>query len=331
MRDLRTLALATAAFLLIAFGIVAQVFAGTVTLRPEARVEGESLRLKHIFEGIANGGETVISTAPRPGQSFELDAPTLARIASRNGLDWKPNDGGESIRVVRASREIDGAAVEAVIADAVAERMASSDIELELNGEWPSVVAPAEAVDGPVLLDLKVEPRSGRFVALVAGVRGATAEEQVKIAGQMVRTENIPVPARSIAVGEVIGEADLQWRRFRADRLGQDPVLNADAILGKAPRRALRPGIPVRAADLVVPLVIQKGAPVTMIYSAPGIHLTMVGRALEAGANGQWIRVLNPQSKMVAYGAVSPDGTVLVTPGAPAGQLALDTKDGERW
>lgn len=331
MRDLRTFALATAAFALIAVGIVAQVFAASVTLRPESSVEGESVRLADLFEGVTKDGDAVIAAAPRPGQTVVFDAVTLTRLAERHDLDWRPRHAEESAAVSRATREIDGAEIEAQVSEALAERLLSSAFEIELGGPWPTLLAPAETTESAQILDLKVDSRSGRFVAQVGAARGVPADEQAKIAGRVVHTETIPVPIRAIAANEVIGDADIEWRKFRGDRLGQDPVLNADAIIGKAPRRALRPGLPVRASELAVPLIVQKGAPVTVVYVGPGIQLTMVGRALEGGAMGQWIRVLNPQSKLVAYGAVSPDGTVQVSTGAPAGQVALDANDGEIW
>lgn len=331
MKDVRTIALAAAAFLLIAAGIVAQALAGAVTLRPLVSIEGESVRLADLFDGLAGGGETVVASAPRPGQSVVFDAATLIRLAERHALDWRPHDGAASATVTRAAREIEGAEIEALVTEALAERLLSSEFEIELSGAWPTLVAPTDPDQGPRLLDLRLDSRSGRFVAQIGTAPGASATEPVKLAGRVIPTETIPVPGRSIGAGEVITEADIEWRRFRADRLGQDPVLNADAIVGKAPRRALRPGVPVRASELAVPLVVQKGAPVTMVYAAPGIQLTMVGRALDGGAEGQWIRVLNPQSKLVAYGAVAPDGTVMVSTGAPSGQVAHDSNEGEVW
>ncbi len=331
MTNFRTFALAAAAFVLFTAGIVAQVFAATVTLRPVINVEGETVRLGDLFEGIAGGADIVIAAAPRPGQSNVLDAATLKQLAQRHGLEWRPYDDAQSATITRLSREIDGSEIEALMIEALSERLLSSDFEIELSSAWPSLVTAIDANEGPELVDLKLDNRSGRFTAQLGLARGAPADQLIKIAGRVVRTETIPVPSRSIAAGEVIAEGDIDWQRFRADRLGQNPVLNAEAIVGKAPRRALRPGVPVRASELMVPLVVQKGTPVTMVYIAPGIHLSMVGRALEGGFEGQMIKVLNPQSKLVSYGAVAADGTVQVTNGAPAGQAALDSVEGESW
>jgi len=269
MRNLKSLAFAAAAFLLIAGGIVAQVFSAGAA-EPEAAARAET-------------------------------------------------------------RTIQGGEVEALLSEAVAERLLTTEFEIEMMGGWPSLAAPAAALDGPALLDLKIEPRTGRFQALVAGWAKAPASAQARLAGRIVRIESIPVPVRSIGAGEVIRDADLEWRRFPSGSLGQDPVLSAEAIIGKTPRRALRAGQPVRSGDLAVPLVVEKNAPVAMVYVAPGIQLTMMGKALEGGAAGQWIRVLNPQSKQIAYGTVTAEGLVTVSADGFGGETVQGMNEGEIW
>jgi flagellar basal body P-ring formation protein FlgA len=49
------------------------------------------------------------------------------------------------------------------------------------------------------------------------------------------------------------------------------------------------------------------------VFEAPGILLTIRGKALEAGAHGDLINVLNVQSKRTVQGTVSGPGRVTVT------------------
>lgn len=267
MSKLKSVGLAAAAFLLVAGGIVAQVFAASAVVGPEP--------------------------------------------------------------VAQAPRAVDGSEIEALVSEAVADRLLTTEFEIEMTGGWPSLAVPPEAAGGPVVLELKIEPRTGRFQAQVAGWPGAPESARLRLGGRIVRTESIPVPVRTIGAGEVIREGDLEWRRFPSGQLGQDPVLSADAIVGKTPRRTLRAGQPVRAGELTVPLMVEKNAPVTMVYVAPGIQLTMMGKALEGGAAGQWIRVLNPQSKQIAYGTVTAEGLVMVGSGTLGGEVALGMNQGE--
>ena len=57
--------------------------------------------------------------------------------------------------------------------------------------------------------------------------------------------------------------------------------------------------MPLPLADLVVPTLVKRDARVVMLAEGPGLSLTAEGRALESGASGEHIRVLNPASRAV--------------------------------
>jgi flagella basal body P-ring formation protein FlgA len=70
----------------------------------------------------------------------------------------------------------------------------------------------------------------------------------------------------------------------------------------------LRSGQPLQSSDIERPIVIAKGALVTITYEVPGLSLSDQGRALEPGAIGDTISVLNPGShKTLLATVVSPD------------------------
>jgi flagellar basal body P-ring formation protein FlgA len=55
---------------------------------------------------------------------------------------------------------------------------------------------------------------------------------------------------------------------------------------------------------------------VVMLLDSPGIALSAEGQALDAGAEGDHIRVQNPVSHAVVQAQVMADGRVRVAPGA---------------
>lgn len=324
-----SLAFAVAAFCLIAGGIVAQALAATVTLRESVTIERNTILLSDLFEGVPAERSPDIGKAPRAGETFTFDAEALSRLSARHGLEWKPSDASVQVAVTRAGQTINGETIEAVVHEAVADRLMSASFEFEIGGGWPSFIAPTEAMDAPALIDLRHDERSGRFTATLGAFENSPADEQVKVVGRVIRTESVPMPIRAIAPGSRITERDLEWRSVRIDRMPQDPVLSADGIVGKAAKRPLKPGQLVRAADLIDPIVVAKGAPVTVVYSTQGIQLTMLGKAIEDGAVGQTVRVLNPQSRLVAVGVVSNDGSVHVGPMLKTAGLAPLAMQGE--
>jgi flagellar basal body P-ring formation protein FlgA len=79
-------------------------------------------------------------------------------------------------------------------------------------------------------------------------------------------------------------------------------------------------GTPLRNADLMKPEIVQKNDTVMLHYEVPGIVLTLRGKALESGAEGDMISVLNVNSKRTIQGIVTGPGRVTVS--APNTALA---------
>ena len=65
------------------------------------------------------------------------------------------------------------------------------------------------------------------------------------------------------------------------------------------------------------PQIVQRNEAVTIMYEVPGIRLTVRGKALEAGALGDIISVLNIQSNRTVQGTVSGPGRVTMAATTP--------------
>ncbi len=75
-------------------------------------------------------------------------------------------------------------------------------------------------------------------------------------------------------------------------------------------------------ADLAKPDLVQRDQSVTLIYESPGLYLTIRGKALENGTEGDVVNVINLQSKRTVSGTVIGRGQVSIsvaTPRLPAG------------
>jgi flagella basal body P-ring formation protein FlgA len=131
-------------------------------------------------------------------------------------------------------------------------------------------------------------------------------------------TIDIVVPAHDIARGAIVTAADLAYKPLPASQIGDSVVRNAADLEGQEARRSLRAGEPLRLADVRHPVLVAKGATVTMIFEAPGISLSATGRALAEGGEGDSITVLNPVSYRQVQATVIAPGTVRVGNVAPA-------------
>ena len=132
-----------------------------------------------------------------------------------------------------------------------------------------------------------------------------------RFTGSAVETVEAAVLTHPLARGEVIRASHFTLeRRPKAEFTGEAPAAD---VIGLAARRPVRAGQPLRNADLMKPELVQRNDNITLIYEAPGMFLTMRGKALESGAQGDTVNVQNVHSKRTVQGTVTAQGRVTVT------------------
>lgn len=123
-------------------------------------------------------------------------------------------------------------------------------------------------------------------------------------------TVRIVVPAHDIARGDVIGESDLTYTTVDGNALMSGVPTKMEEIKGMQARRVLSAGQPFRSDDVRRPIVITKGQTVTMQFSAPGVELVAMGRAMSEGGIGDTVTIQNPASFRMISATVTAPGTV---------------------
>ena len=118
--------------------------------------------------------------------------------------------------------------------------------------------------------------------------------------------------------GDEIRSADVAWQRIRADRSHRGLAHEIAGVVGKSPRRPISIGQPIRLSDLREPVAVAKNSLVVIRLVTSSMTLTAQGRALEDGAAGTAIRVMNTKSNAVINATVVRAGMVEVAtlPGA---------------
>jgi flagella basal body P-ring formation protein FlgA len=128
----------------------------------------------------------------------------------------------------------------------------------------------------------------------------------------------IVVPAHDIARGQTIMDSDLTFATVPGTALMAGTVTTLAAIKDMEARRMLHAGEALRADDVRHPVVVTKGQAITMLFHAPGVDLTAMGRAMGEGGVGDTITVQNPSSFRMINGVISGPGTVTATgPASP--------------
>jgi flagella basal body P-ring formation protein FlgA len=113
--------------------------------------------------------------------------------------------------------------------------------------------------------------QSGRFVIRLQN-------SQAAIMGTAKTVTSFPVLTRYIERGEIIHETDIAYVESAEARAGMF-VQDAADLIGMEARRPLRPQSPLRSSDVTAPVLIKKGALITLTYAIEGLRLSHQGVA----------------------------------------------------
>jgi flagella basal body P-ring formation protein FlgA len=281
-----------------------------VRLRAEPAVAGATITIGDLFDGAGAAAATTVLPSPPLGESLLIGARSLEALLAKNGLEWPDAGAAQTVRIVRLARDIRGDE----IAKAITTRLShDTGRSLDIRPLASGLVlhASAASAGAPEAEILSFDNATGRFDATVR-VAGAPPLRITGIADEVL---SVPVLARPYQRGETIAEADLAWQNLRIASLGRSVITDAKNLVGLAAKRPLRSGQPLQSSDIERPVVVAKGALVTITYEVPGLSLSDQGRALEPGAIGDTISVLNPGSHRTLLATVVSAGRVRLVPG----------------
>lgn len=311
---MRLLLLATALLSLLAPAAAQDVFRAPV-LRASITVSGGVVRVGDFVSNSGAAAQIPLFRAPNPGSIGTLPVEqVLAALRQHNVIGVDTQDIAE-VEVTRASRAVAEDEVRARIARSLAHRNGlgdAADITVTFDRDVATLQFDATAGEMEVT-SLRYSPASHRFdvtFALATDTRGTPI--RLRFTGTAIETAEVAVTARTIERGEILKTSDVVTERRPKYELQGDSVSLAQTI-GLAAKRPLRAGQPLRVVDLAKPELVAKDQSVTIIFEIPGIHLTMRGKAMESGAQGDVVNVLNLQSKRVIQGTVAGPGQIKAT------------------
>ena len=117
------------------------------------------------------------------------------------------------------------------------------------------------------------------------------------------------VPTRTIRAHAIIEAEDVALKNLQAP---QGFARLAD-VIGQEARVVLYPGRAILISDIGPPALVTRNQIVRLAYAGQGIEITTEGRALERGALGDHIRIMNLASRATIIGQVRADGTIAVS------------------
>lgn len=285
-------------------------------LKRSVTVASDVVRIGDLIDNAGAAAQIAIFRAPDLGTSGTVPAAQVLKAARAHAVIGIDIADITEVRVTRATRTITAKDVEARIAQAVAQKVGlaggDTDMTARLDGDMTAFNIDANATASLQITRLTYDARSGRFEAAIE-VPGSTLKRPLRFTGTAFETVEVATLARAMDRGQVVRISDVVMERRPKAEAGADIADNSDRVVGMAARRALRPGQILRNADLSRPELVQRNESVTVVFEVPGIMLTSRGKALEGGAEGDLINVLNPQSKRTIQGVVTGPSTITVT------------------
>lgn len=296
-------------------------FAGDrIALRGDVIARSDVLTLGDLVDGLDGpAAARPVFRAPNLGETGTIQAHRIQEAASGLGFARIDTHGRAQITVTRAARRIGSPEIEAALRRAL-ELQAKVDarpFSVVFEGVPSLVVAPE--IDAPVTVEDLVYDRRSRRVSALVSISPNPGERRAatRVTGALVEFVEVAVVNRSLNRGDTVMPSDVVIERRVRDGLPPDMQGDAASLVGQVAKRGLVAGAVVRAGDFAKPDIVAKGEVVTIVYETPGLVLTLRGRANEAGAQGDVITLLNPQSKKVLQGQVVAPGKVSVSASLP--------------
>jgi len=298
-------------------------------LKELVTVTSDVVRIGDLVDNAGSAVDIPVFRSPELGHTGSVSvARVSAALRSHRIEDIDTGDFTEVV-VTRLSRAITGREIEARIARALAGQHGFGDAEniaVTLSRSVRAMHVEPFVTEELQVARLAFEPRSHRF-DVVFELPGSEVARRLplRFTGTAVETVEAAILVRALGRGEVVKPSDIVVeRRPKIEASGH---LGAEEVIGLAAKRPLRAGTLVRANDLMKPELVQRNEPVTIVYEAPGILLTVRGKALESGGKGDLISVLNTQSQRTVQATITGPGRVGIAAATPlpAGEATATT------
>jgi len=134
----------------------------------------------------------------------------------------------------------------------------------------------------------------------------------VLVPAHIATSGNYVTTARALVAGQALRADDLAVISGDLSRLPTGTVTDPASAIGKTLRNSLGAGQPLRADQLLAPLVIRQGQSVQVVSKGAGFAVSSEGKALNNAAEGQ-VAQIRMNSGQTVSGIARPDGSVEIS------------------
>ncbi|WP_426408062.1 flagellar basal body P-ring formation chaperone FlgA [Bradyrhizobium ganzhouense] len=285
------------------------------TLRASVTVTSDVVRVGDLIENAGSAALIAVYRSPDLGTTGALPvAQVLGVLRAKQVIGVMTGDIKE-VQVTRLARTFANKDLENAVASALERRFGLGDaanITVTFDRGVSDMRLDASNTGALQPVATRYDARSGRFdLAFEINNDSNPAPTKLRLTGTAIETVEVAVLTRDVERTETLKSSDVaQERRPKAEVPGE--AATRDRTVGMQLRRPMRAGTPIRVADIAKPEFVSRDQSVTVIYQVPGIYLTTRGKAIESGAEGDTVSVLNLQTKRTLTGVVTGRGQVTV-------------------
>lgn len=286
--------------------------ARAVSLKQNSVVSGDTIVLGDVFQGLPANQDKVLGLAPQPGQEMVLNARTLLRIAIALDLPWRPATSGDHIVLTRAASIVSRDMIEDAVRAELEKDGVEGNYKVSIPDTAAQIILAPDLEPGVEITGFNYKPETGWFEAMAVAPSAANPVRSQKINGTVHKLIEVPVLRATLNAGDIIGARDLDLIEIKETDLRPDMIKDANELIGMTPRRMAVSGRPMKSSDLESPRIVTRGDIVTMQFMQGGLLLTANGKAMEHGAKGDTIRVVNSSSNKTIEALVTGSKEVTV-------------------
>ncbi len=261
----------------------------------KAIVTEDSFKLSDIFTDITPEKDVVLGISPKAGDEITLNARTLLRLSSVYNLGWSPQSITDRVTIKRNATIVKEETINNAITSEIEKKMNGRKVKLIISGALPEINLSPELPATVEVSSLDINDK-GWFEANIASPSISNPVKTATIYGEARKIISVPVVKNALKNGYIIGSNDIEWLDIEERNIKYNAIINAEDIIGKTPRRMIRPQTILLDNDLEMPQLVKRGENVTILFENGALMLSADGKALEDGAQGEFIKVVNSGS-----------------------------------
>ncbi|MDA9545064.1 flagellar basal body P-ring biosynthesis protein FlgA [Bradyrhizobium sp. CCBAU 45321] len=300
-------------------------FIAAPTLRASVTVTSDVVRIGDLIDNAGSAALIPVYRSPDLGTTGTLTVGQVLSVLRAKQVIGVMTGDIKEVQVTRLARTLASKDIENAVAAALERRFGLADaanITITFDRSVAEMRLDASNSGALQPVATRYDARSGRFdIAFEIANDGNAAPTKLRFTGTAIETVEVAVLTRDIDRADLLKSSDLSLERRPKAEVAGEPA-SRDRSIGMQLRRAMRAGTPIRAADLVRPDFVVRDQAVTIIYQVPGLYLTTRGKAIESGAEGDTVSVLNLQSKRTLTGVVTGRGQVTVQGASQSAPMA---------